>query len=67
MKSGVIEQIVTRGIVFRILERWLGSRAAILLSPTLFGARHLGNLYATWWSTIALCVEGGWFRLRYTR
>lgn len=59
LKSGVIEEIITRGIFFRIMERWLGSWAAILLSSALFGAGHLANLNATWWTTIAVGVEGG--------
>ena len=59
LKSGVIEEIVTRGIFFRIVERWLGSWVAIVLSSALFGAGHLANLNATWWSTIAVGVEGG--------
>ncbi|MDD1453263.1 CPBP family intramembrane metalloprotease [Sphingomonas sp. H160509] len=59
LKSGVIEEIITRGIFFRIMERWLGSWAAILLSSALFGAGHWANPNATWWSTIAVGVEGG--------
>ncbi len=59
LKSGVIEELISRGIIFRIVERSLGSWLAILLSSILFGAAHLGNPNATAWSTVAVAIEGG--------
>jgi membrane protease YdiL (CAAX protease family) len=59
LKSGVIEEIISRGIIFRIVERSLGSWIAILSSSALFGAAHLGNPNATAWSAFAVAIEGG--------
>lgn len=39
--AGVFEELLLRGIVLRILERSLGSGAALLLSSLLFGLMHL--------------------------
>jgi uncharacterized protein len=57
--SGVFEEIVFRGIVFRQLEAWLGSWIALALSSALFGALHIGNPGATWFSSLAIAVEAG--------
>jgi len=39
----VLEELLTRAIVFRMLERVLGSWAALALSSLLFGLGHLPN------------------------
>ncbi len=57
--SGVTEEIMLRGIFFRILERWLGSWAALGLSAALFGALHLGNPNATLLAGTAIALEAG--------
>ncbi len=56
---GFSEEIVFRGIVFRILERSLGSWTALALSSLLFGALHLGNPNATWVSCLTITIEAG--------
>ncbi len=38
---GVFEEVLSRGIVFRITEQWLGSWAALAISSLLFGLAHL--------------------------
>lgn len=38
---GVLEEIISRGIVFRITEKSLGSWAALAISSLLFGLAHL--------------------------
>jgi membrane protease YdiL (CAAX protease family) len=40
---GVLEEVIGRGIVFRITEESLGSWPAILISALLFGLVHLPN------------------------
>ena len=45
--SGVTEEIVLRGLFFRLIERLAGSWIALALSAALFGALHLGNPDAT--------------------
>lgn len=57
--SGVVEEIVLRGLFFRLLERLLGSWIALALSATLFGALHLGNPNATLSAAIAIALEAG--------
>lgn len=44
---GFLEEILFRGIVFRILQNWLGSWIALLLSVVIFALAHMGNEGAT--------------------
>ena len=57
--SGVTEEIMFRGWFFRLVERWLGSWAALVLSAVLFGALHLHNPNATLLAGIAIMFEAG--------
>jgi membrane protease YdiL (CAAX protease family) len=57
--SGFTEEIFFRGLFFRILERWLGSWAALALSAALFGGLHLGNPNATWLAAVGIAFEAG--------
>ncbi len=57
--SGFTEEILIRGIIFRFLEKWLGSFAALALSALLFGALHLANPNATWLAAFAIALEAG--------
>ena len=57
--SGVTEEIVFRGLFFRIVESWLGSWIALILSAALFGALHLGNPNATLLAGAAITLEAG--------
>jgi membrane protease YdiL (CAAX protease family) len=59
IESGVLEELLLRGVVFRVLEEWLGTWAALVLSAALFGAIHLGNPHATAWSATAIAIEAG--------
>ncbi|MBF5043073.1 CPBP family intramembrane metalloprotease [Aggregicoccus sp. 17bor-14] len=53
------EELMVRGIIFRLLEQWLGSTVALLVSSALFGAGHLMNPDATVYSSVAIAVEAG--------
>lgn len=44
---GFLEEILFRAIVFRILQNWLGSWIALLLSVVIFALAHMGNEGAT--------------------
>jgi membrane protease YdiL (CAAX protease family) len=59
VESGVVEEIITRGVIFRILEEWLGTWAALVISSALFGLAHIGNPHATLWSAVSIAVEAG--------
>jgi uncharacterized protein len=57
--SGIPEEIFLRGIVFRFLEKWLGSIAALALSALLFGFLHIGNPNASILAATAIAIEAG--------
>ncbi len=55
----VNEELLFRGVVFRILEERAGSIVAIAASSLFFGLTHLVNENATVWGAIAIGLEGG--------
>jgi membrane protease YdiL (CAAX protease family) len=57
--SGVREEILARGIIFRQLERGLGSPIALGLSAFLFGLAHIANPHSSWFAGIAIAIEAG--------
>ena len=38
-----LEELIFRGMVYRILEEWLGTISALILSAVLFGGMHIFN------------------------
>ncbi|MDF3980882.1 CPBP family intramembrane metalloprotease [Luteibacter sp. PPL201] len=59
--AGVGEEIVSRGVIFRLVEEGLGTWAALLVSAIVFGGGHLWNPNATAWSALAIALEAGLF------
>ncbi len=57
--AGVLEEILFRGVIFRITEEWIGSWGALAFSSALFGAGHLANPHATLTSALAIALEAG--------
>jgi hypothetical protein len=57
--SGVVEEVLLRGIVFRLLTRAFNVWWALGLSSLLFGLLHLGNDNATLFSALAIALEAG--------
>ena len=57
--AGVLEEVLIRGVVFRILEQWLGSWIALTISAVIFGALHLLNPGATLLNAAAISIEAG--------
>jgi membrane protease YdiL (CAAX protease family) len=55
----VTEEILFRGVVFRLLQKWAGTAVALAVSGLLFGALHLLNPGATVWGALAIAVEAG--------
>jgi uncharacterized protein len=53
------EELLARGILFRGLEVALGSVAALVLSPLVFGLLHLGHLGATLLGAVTSAAGGG--------
>jgi membrane protease YdiL (CAAX protease family) len=54
-----VEEVVLRGIVFRITEEKLGTWVALAISVVLFALLHLASPNATLTSTVVVGVEGG--------
>lgn len=55
----VVEELLLRGVLFRVAERSLGSWVALALSAVLFGLLHAGNPNATWWAAVGLALQAG--------
>ncbi len=57
--AGIGEEIMFRGVLFRIVEEGLGSWWALVISALFFGAAHIANPGATLWSSAAIAIEAG--------
>jgi uncharacterized protein len=57
--AGVGEEIISRGVLFRIVEEGLGTWISLLLSAAFFGFMHIWNPHATTWSALAIALEAG--------
>ncbi|MGC5562938.1 lysostaphin resistance A-like protein [Streptomyces sp. FR-108] len=55
----VVEELLFRGIVFRLVEELTGTWGAMVISGLLFGGLHLANSEATVWGALAIAVEAG--------
>jgi len=56
---GITEEIIARGILFRVVEDGLGTWVALVISAALFGFGHMANPNATVWSSVAIAIEAG--------
>ncbi|WP_433814640.1 lysostaphin resistance A-like protein [Flavobacterium johnsoniae] len=54
----IIEEILVRGIIFRIVEEKLGSYISLTISSVLFGIFHLANPHGTIISGICITTAG---------
>lgn len=59
ISSGVFEELIHRGVLFRVTEEYLGSWIALAASSLVFGLRHLGNEDGTLQGALFLSVEAG--------
>jgi len=59
LAAGVLEEVLFRGVIFRVTEDWIGSWGALAFSSLLFGAGHLANPHATLTSALAIALEAG--------
>jgi membrane protease YdiL (CAAX protease family) len=57
--SGFAEEILVRGVIFRITEEGLGTWPAIAISSALFGLAHAKNPNASAVSVMAIALEAG--------
>ena len=59
LAAAIGEEIVFRGVVYRLFEEGFGTLIAVLLSGVLFGLLHAGNPGATVASSTAIALEAG--------
>jgi membrane protease YdiL (CAAX protease family) len=59
LTSAVFEELLFRGVLFRIVEEWLGSWISLAISSLVFGLVHLMNPEATLTGAIFISVEAG--------
>lgn len=57
--AAVTEELIFRGVLFRIIEERTGTWLALALTSVLFGLSHLLNADATLWGAIAIAIEAG--------
>lgn len=57
--SAAIEEILFRGIIFRIPEEKLGSYISLLISALIFGALHISNPNSSLSAGIGLAIQAG--------
>ena len=57
--AAVTEEVLFRGVLFRIVEERLGTYPSLILTGVAFGAMHLLNDKATLWGALAIAVEAG--------
>ena len=55
----VFEELMFRGVLFRLIDDRWNTAAALIVSAAVFGAVHLANPGATLWSTAAIAIEAG--------
>jgi membrane protease YdiL (CAAX protease family) len=55
----VTEELMYRGVLFRIIEGWTGTWIALVLTSVLFGMAHLFNPNASLWGALAIAIEAG--------
>lgn len=59
ISSGVLEELMWRGGLFRIAEEWLGSWIALAVSALVFGFSHYAPVEGALWGAFAITIEAG--------
>jgi membrane protease YdiL (CAAX protease family) len=57
--AAIAEEVMVRGVLFRISEEGLGTWGALVVSALLFGFGHIANPGATVWASVAIAIEAG--------
>lgn len=59
LESGVLEEVIVRGVVLRLVWRAFGPATAFVISGLLFGVGHVANPGATLLTTACVAIEAG--------
>ncbi len=59
ISSSVFEELLFRGVLYRSVETWFGSWAALVVSSLVFGLTHLVNPQATLEGALFIAIEAG--------
>jgi membrane protease YdiL (CAAX protease family) len=57
--AGIVEEILFRGLLYRLFSKILGTWSTLLLTSALFGLAHAANHGATVSSSLAIALEAG--------
>jgi membrane protease YdiL (CAAX protease family) len=57
--AAVTEELIFRGVLFRVLEQWWGTWIALAFTSIVFGLVHLANPNASLWGVLAIAIEAG--------
>jgi uncharacterized protein len=57
--AAVTEEVLFRGVLFRIVEELTGTWVALTLTGVLFGLVHLSNPNASLWGAICIAISAG--------
>ncbi|MEV4315880.1 type II CAAX endopeptidase family protein [Actinocrispum sp. NPDC049592] len=55
----ITEEVLFRGILFRLMEQRTGTVIALVLSSLIFGFTHIVNVHATLWGALSIALTGG--------
>ena len=61
MTGSLMQELITRLIIFRLTEEWLGTWVAIAISAAIFGLAHAANPNQTALSTFTLVITSFFF------
>lgn len=59
IRSGIVEELVLRLVIFRLLWRAFGVWPALIIAAVIFGLLHLGNPSSDWFAALCLIVGEG--------
>ena len=59
VNAGIVEEIISRGVIFRIGEEGIGTWWSMLFSAAIFGFLHIMNPNATIYSSVSIALTAG--------
>lgn len=57
--SAIFEEILFRGIIFRVMEEKLGSYVSLIISAIIFGLLHMSNPNSSFIAGVGLAIQAG--------